>query len=108
VEDVWGGPYEAYRLNFTDPDGTWYSYVFPGIGVVRGDEFDEDPPHTLLIEPKAEIKKRLGRSPDRADAYVNGLWALQFVEGTLVGGKDAYADEYEDEPYGGNYSAMGM
>ena len=35
----------------------------------------------ILIEPKADIKKRLGRLPDRADAYVNGLWALQFVEG---------------------------
>ncbi len=62
----------------------------------------------ILIEPKADIKKRLGRSPDRADAYVNGLWALQFVDGQLVGGKDAYADDYEDEPYGGEYSAMGM
>ena len=60
------------------------------------------------IEPKADIKKRLGRSPDRADAYVNGLYALQFVEGRLVGGRDAYEDEYEDEPYGGNYSAMAM
>ena len=62
----------------------------------------------ILIEPKAEIKKRLGNSPDRADAYVNGLYALQFVDGQLVGGKDAYADDYEDEPYGGNYSAMAM
>jgi hypothetical protein len=35
----------------------------------------------ILIESKAEIKKRLGNSPDRADAYVNGLYALQFVEG---------------------------
>jgi hypothetical protein len=62
----------------------------------------------ILIESKADIKKRLGNSPDRADAYVNGLYALQFVDGQLVGGKDAYADDYEDEPYGGNYSAMAM
>jgi hypothetical protein len=34
----------------------------------------------ILIEPKEEIKKRLNRSPDRGDAYVNGLWAIQFVE----------------------------
>ena len=27
----------------------------------------------ILIESKADIKKRLGNSPDRADAYVNGL-----------------------------------
>ena len=62
----------------------------------------------ILIEAKADIKKRLGRSPDRADAYVNGLWALQFVESRLVGGRDAYDDDYEDSPYGGNYSAMAM
>ena len=62
----------------------------------------------ILIESKADIKKRLGNSPDRADAYVNGLYALQFVDGQLIGGRDAYADEYEDSPYCGGYSAMGM
>ncbi|RKY05000.1 MAG: hypothetical protein DRP56_09400, partial [Planctomycetota bacterium] len=62
----------------------------------------------ILIESKADIKKRLGNSPDRADAYVNGLYALQFVEGRLVGGRDAYADDYEDSPTFGGYSAMGM
>lgn len=36
-----------------------------------------------LIEPKDEIKKRLGRSPDRADAYIIGLWALDKVESGL-------------------------
>jgi hypothetical protein len=62
----------------------------------------------ILIESKADIKKRLGNSPDRADAYVNGLYALQFVEGQRVGGKDTYADACEEWPYGGGYSAMGM
>ncbi|HPS55151.1 MAG TPA: hypothetical protein PLP05_06110, partial [Sedimentisphaerales bacterium] len=33
----------------------------------------------LIIEPKTEVKKRLGRSPDRGDAYVMGQWGLQFV-----------------------------
>ncbi|MHC5083863.1 MAG: hypothetical protein ACYTET_08010, partial [Planctomycetota bacterium] len=61
----------------------------------------------ILIESKADIKKRLGCSPDRADCYVNGLYGLQFVEGQLVGGRDAY-DDFEDSPYGGGYSAMGM
>ena len=61
----------------------------------------------ILIESKADIKKRLGNSPDRADAYVNGLYALQFVEGQLIGGRDAY-DDFEDSPYCGGYSAMGM
>jgi hypothetical protein len=34
----------------------------------------------LLIESKEDIKKRLGHSPDRADAYVMGLWADSVVE----------------------------
>lgn len=34
----------------------------------------------IRIEPKADIKKRMsGKSPDRADALVQGLWALQFI-----------------------------
>jgi hypothetical protein len=67
----------------------------------------------ILIEPKSEIKKRLGNSPDRADAYVNGLYALQFVEGQLIGGRrdsydDEFGDDFEDSPYGGRHTAMGM
>jgi len=67
----------------------------------------------ILIESKADIKKRLGNSPDRADAYVNGLHALQFVEGCLqahkIGGyerTDDYSDD--DDIYNGRYSAMAM
>ena len=33
----------------------------------------------IQLEPKSETKKRLGRSPDRADAFVYGIWALQFT-----------------------------
>lgn len=34
----------------------------------------------MLIEPKEKIKERLGKSPDRADAYVMGLWrSLQLM-----------------------------
>jgi hypothetical protein len=33
----------------------------------------------LLVEPKSEIKKRLGRSPDRADCYVMGLATLEDI-----------------------------
>ena len=33
-----------------------------------------------IIEPKDSIKKRLGCSPDRADAYVMGLWAGEKVK----------------------------
>jgi hypothetical protein len=61
----------------------------------------------ILIESKADIKQRLGRSPDRADAYVNGLYALQFVEGELVGERDGY-EGFEDSIYDGRYSAMAM
>lgn len=31
----------------------------------------------VRIEPKVNVKKRIGRSPDRADAFVYGIWALQ-------------------------------
>lgn len=33
----------------------------------------------LLIESKEDIKKRLGCSPDRADTYMMGLWAVDRV-----------------------------
>lgn len=33
----------------------------------------------ISLELKHETKKRLGRSPDRADAFVYGLWALKEV-----------------------------
>ena len=62
----------------------------------------------ILIESKADIKKRLGNSPDRADAYVNGLYALQFIDGELIGRRDTYSDNYDDNPYSGKFSAMGM
>jgi phage terminase large subunit len=32
------------------------------------------------VEPKDDIKKRFGRSPDEADAFLNGLWALPQVK----------------------------
>lgn len=34
----------------------------------------------IQLEPKQETKKILGRSPDRADAFIYGLWALRSVE----------------------------
>jgi hypothetical protein len=33
----------------------------------------------ILIDDKEEIKKVLGRSPNHADAYVIGLWALKYA-----------------------------
>jgi len=40
------------------------------------------------IESKEDIKKRLGRSPDCADAFVNGLWAVEQVD--VITEKDKY------------------
>jgi hypothetical protein len=34
----------------------------------------------IQLEPKDKTKERLGYSPDRADAFVYGLWALQRAE----------------------------
>jgi hypothetical protein len=31
----------------------------------------------IRLEAKDELKKRIGRSPDRADAFVYGIWALK-------------------------------
>ena len=63
----------------------------------------------ILIESKADIKKRLGNSPDRADAYVNGLYALDLIDGEIIGGRDTYSDSFdEDDIYSGRYSAMAM
>ena len=33
----------------------------------------------IQLEPKSETKKRLGRSPDRADCWIYGVWAKQFM-----------------------------
>jgi len=33
----------------------------------------------IKLEPKQDTKERLGRSPDRADAFVYGLWGLKNV-----------------------------
>lgn len=34
----------------------------------------------ILLEKKLKTKARLGRSPDRGDAYIIGLYSLQFVQ----------------------------
>ena len=47
----------------------------------------------IQIEAKEDIKARLGHSPDKADAYIMGLYLLQFVEFAEV------ASYYEEEGY---------
>lgn len=33
----------------------------------------------IEIEPKSKIKKELGKSPDKGDCFVNGVYAIQYV-----------------------------
>lgn len=40
----------------------------------------------IALEPKLDTKKRLGRSPDRADAFVYGMYGLEYVNATVDGG----------------------
>jgi hypothetical protein len=39
----------------------------------------------IQLEPKDETKKRLKRSPDRADAFVYGVWAGKDLRGDSEG-----------------------
>lgn len=48
----------------------------------------------ILLEPKADVKKRLGRSPDRADAWVMGIYALK--NAPVVKNKDAWRENDGD------------
>jgi len=49
----------------------------------------------IKIERKEEIKKRIGRSPDRGDCYVYGIYALQFVTPVRKAGV-GYEDKEEE------------
>ena len=62
----------------------------------------------MAVESKDEIKKRLGSSPDRADAYIQGAWySLQVLSsfnderaGLITVGGGSYGDTYD--PLGRN------
>ncbi len=41
------------------------------------------------VEAKEDIKERYGRSPDNADCFLNGLWALKRIN--AISKKDAYS-----------------
>jgi len=61
----------------------------------------------ILVEPKDEVKKKLGgRSPDRADAYIMGLYTLQFARPVQAKKRDGYR-EWKDS-WDTNYSFMGV
>lgn len=58
---------------------SWAKYKAKGKGLIQ-------------VEPKEDIKKRYGGvSPDHADAYLNGLWALPRIHPERVIRKDKYA-----------------
>ena len=48
----------------------------------------------IMLEPKDKVKERIGRSPDKADAYIIGLYTLD----NAVISKDYH---YEDREYSG-------
>lgn len=45
----------------------------------------------IQIEEKDKVKTRLGRSPDNADAFVYGLWAMQYAHPVKI--KDSWRDD---------------
>jgi len=58
------------------------------------------------VEPKDEVKSRLGRSPDRADAYILGLWGAKFIRDPSKDFRRSRLDPAQTRelnPYGWNY-----
>lgn len=51
----------------------------------------------LALEPKEDTKKRLGRSPDKGDAFVMGNYRLPKVEPVQDRRKRKHRDDYDDE-----------
>lgn len=58
------------------------------------------------VESKDDIKERYGRSPDNADCYLNGLWALQQTDAVVVKG-DKYARNAEKKRAGPALAILG-
>ena len=59
----------------------------------------------LVIEPKDETKKRLGRSPDHADAYIIGLRAWSQMP-RIEDSATRYREKYRESRYSGTRTAM--
>ena len=53
----------------------------------------------LQIEAKDDIKKRFGRSPDNADAFLNGLWALAYTQVVLQKDREEDKGGWKDGDY---------
>ena len=59
----------------------------------------------VMMLPKEEVKKRIGRSPDRADCEIMGVWATDKTE--PIKSKDAWRSESaNNEVSSGTTSAM--
>ena len=60
-----------------------------------------------VVEPKDEVKTRLGRSPDRADAFILGLWGVKSIRDPskdfLRNKAGVLANQSELNPYGWSY-----
>lgn len=54
----------------------------------------------FLVEPKEDIKERYGRSPDNADAFMNGLWALP--QARVIHAEDKYERKRRGRQNGDN------
>lgn len=52
----------------------------------------------IQMEHKPDVKKRLGSSPDRADAYVYGIWGLQKVSPKKIRKYRRESEEYQLNP----------
>ena len=59
----------------------------------------------IMIEPKKEVKSRLGRSPDRADALVLALWGNRFIHDSATDylRHNSAVTQKRDSGYGWNY-----
>lgn len=59
------------------------------------------------VEAKEDIKKRYGRSPDNADCFLNGLWALNKIHPEKVIKRDKYARAFEKKTVSNPMSVLG-
>lgn len=61
----------------------------------------------IVLETKDDLKKRLGRSPDRADAFVMMLWGAKHIRDQARDYKRGVQDVNLTNPYGWNYHLPG-
>lgn len=59
----------------------------------------------IQLEPKIDTKKRLGRSPDRGDAYLMGIYGQRYVEPEKIfEGQGYFPDRQEEFELAGSYT----